>query len=234
MRTPKVLKSLFVVMGLAMLAFTIVSFFAGIFDPVSSGLVLGNFALASIQDTDMSAWEMQDGEENMGGFGQVVYLGLRSQITAYPTLPSETATSFEDLVTLGGDFTFSTGKHFIKILVAPESMQYNPESQGEYPGAKSFSLKGSFIIPGMRADQRAIARILNNSYGILIIPQEDGTRICLGTETRPVHFSPKGKSGQKAADTKVFEFEFTTDSHVPGYNYNGTIPLDGVTLPAIS
>ena len=233
MKTPKIFKFLFLILGCLMAGFCIVQMINGIFDPVSLGLSLANFTVANIQDSDLAEWEMQDGEENMGGFGQVMYLGLRSQITGYPDLPDD-PTSFDEMVTLDGSFTFSSGKHFIKILAAPKSIQITPESQGEYPGTKSFALNGKFTIPGMRNTQRAIARLLNNSYGVLIIPQDDGTRLCFGTENRPVHFTPKGDSGIAPADNKRFEFEFTTDSFVPGFGYNGTIPLDGETLPVIS
>jgi hypothetical protein len=234
MKTPKILQILFIILGVGMLAFSAFQLIHGLFDPTSAGLSLANFTLASIADSELTTFEMTEGEENMGGFTQVAYLGLRSHITGYPTLPSEESTTLEELVALVGDYSFAADKHFIKILAVPGGLQLNPESQGEYPGAKSFKLSGSFIISGMRAKQRAIARLLNNCYGVLIIPEEDGTRLNIGTQMRPVHFTPKGKSGQKAADTKVFEFEFTTDSFVPGYTYNGVIALDGETLPAVS
>lgn len=201
------------------------------FTPVGS---LCNFVIGSILDEEFDSIEMADGEENMGGFTQVAYLGLRSHITAYPTLPDDNATTFEDMVALVGNYTFASNKHFMKILCAPGGLELNPVSQGEYPGAKSFNLKGKFIIPGLGAKNRAFARLLNNSYGVLIIPEEDGTRIAIGTQLRPVHFLPAGKSGIKAADTKIIEYEFMTDSFVPGYTYNGTIPLDGETLPVVS
>jgi len=236
MRTPKILQFLFGIVGIIGLVFMVASFFqAGIIDPGHTSLAFAGFAFSGLADTAFDNFEQNDGDENMGGFGQVAYLALRSHISGYPTIPAPTVpTSLDELVALTGDFSFLTGKHFIKVLVAPGSLFASPESQGEYPGAKSFAIKGGFSIPGMKGTQRAMARILNNSYGVLIVPEEDGSRMCYGSELHPLHFTPKGDSGKKAADTKRFDIEFTTDSFVPGYTYNGTIILDGETLPAVS
>lgn len=236
MRTPKILKFLFAIIGIIGLGFTIAAMFGtGIFDSGGISLAMAGIAYTGLTDTAFDDFEPNDGDENMGGFGQVAYLALRSHISGYPTIPAPSVpTGLDELVALTGDFSFNTGKHFIKVLVAPGSLFASPESQGEYPGAKSFAIKGGFSIPGMKGKQRAMARILNNSYGILIVPEEDGTRMCYGSELHPLHFTPKGDSGKKAADTKRFDVEFTTDSFVPGYTYNGTIILDGETLPAVS
>ena len=247
MKTPKIIKGLLFAVGLIVICFSAYQFVGGLFEPAHAGYVMDHivspglanvsyagFSLALIQDADLNAWQMQDGEENMGGFPQVMYLGLRSHITGYPTEPADNATTFDQMVELSGDYAFAQGKHFIKILVAPNSAGFNPEGQGDYPGTKSFKIAGTFVIPGMKNQHRAIARLMNNAYGILIIPQDDGSRLAFGTEGRPVHFLPKGKSGDKPADAKQFTYEFNTDSHVPGFTYKGVIALDGVTLPAVS
>jgi len=231
----KILKALAFMLSAICLVFVTIGILNGSFMDVAGGLSLATIPFAFTNLAEITSVEPNDGDENMGGFGQVMYIGLRSHIATYPTIPAQTTpATMDELVALQGSFTFATDKNFIKVFVAPETLSVDPESQGEYPGAKSFRLKGSFIIPGMKGTQRAMARILNNSYGVVVIPEEDGTRMCYGTELRPVHFTPKGKSGKKAADTKNFEYEFVTDSFVPGYTYNGTIVLDGTTLPAVS
>jgi hypothetical protein len=235
MKTKTIMKTAFGLIGIIGLLFTIASIFSFGPDFGAMSMATIGFAFSSLSDANFNAMEANDGDENMGGYGQVAYLALRSNIATYPTIPeADEPTTFEELVALEGNFTFHSGKHFLKILVAPGSLFVNPESQGEYPGAKSFALKGGFTLAGMKPKARAIARILNNSYGVLIIPEEDGTRMCYGTELHPIHFTPKGDSGKKAADTKRFDFEFAADSFVPGYTYNGSIALDGETLPPIS
>jgi hypothetical protein len=235
MKSSKITKILFIMVALIGTIFTIVSMFSGIFDSGAMSLATIGFAFSGIADTEFDTFEPNDGDENMGGFGQLAYLALRSHVSSYPAIPQpDDPTTLEELVALTGDFGFNTGKHFIPIFVAPGSLFASPESQGEYPGAKSFAIKGGFTIPGMKGKQRAMARIFNNSYGYLVVPQEDGTRMCYGTELHPLHFTPKGDSGKKAADSKRFDVEFATDSFVPGYTYNGVIVLDGSTLPAVS
>lgn len=174
-----------------------------------------------------------DGDEDMGGFTCVAYLGIKKEIASYPTIASDPA-SFDQMVDLVGNYAMVQGKHFYKILCTPGSAQLNPESQGENVGSKSFKLGGSFIVPGFKNKNRALARMLNNGSGVLIFLDDSGERISIGTEGRPVTFKPKGKSGGKASDSKEFVYDFETDSHIPGFSYNGTIILDAETLPAIS
>lgn len=175
----------------------------------------------------------EDGEENMGGFGVVAYLALHSDITGWPTEHSSPE-DLADMVALHGGFTMAASKYFLKILVPPDTLVNDPEGQGE-AGGRSFKNKGKFFIPGLDPDTRGLARRLNNSRGVIIIPTDDGYRLMIGSETRPAQFSPSGKSGAKAADAKGFEFNYEADSFAPGHTYNGAIVLSGsLTLPAIS
>lgn len=197
--------------------------------PVGLGTGLAfNFAALTVDAS--IGW--QDGDEDMGGYGVTAYLGLYSHIETWPTIPAN-PTTMAELVTLVGNFVMATNKHFIKVKLAPNSLELNPESQGENVGQKSFNIKGSFIFAGSKSEQRAYARMLNNASGCLIIP-DGNERICVGSEDRPITFKPKGKSGKKATDAKEFVYEFETDSFVPGYTYNGTVILDTETLPEIS
>ena len=80
-----------------------------------------------------------------------------------------------------------------------------------------------------------VQHYLNNNFGVIIIPQEDGSRLVFGDELRPLQFTAiKGDSGKTAKDPKKFDYEFKTDSFTPGYSYDGPIELDGVTIPALS
>jgi hypothetical protein len=232
------LKPILFIVSILLLAVCMASHFSGIdlnfcgidFGPVT-GVGMAAFNLTSLtMPENMGA---QDGDEDMGGFNSVGYLALRSHIATYPSLPSD-PTTLEEMVTLEGNYTLNNAKYFMKLYMNSDSVSANPESQGEGVGNKSFGIKGNFMIAGFSDNVRGAARLLNNASGVLILVNEDGTRTSFGTEGRPVTFKPKGKSGSKAADSKGFECEFTTDSFVPGFTYNGEIPLDGTTLPAIS
>lgn len=237
MKSAKIIKFLFVIVGLLLLGQTAYEF---LFNGITAGAIgtlggsLANFSMTGIPNADLKKIGLVDGTEDMGGFGCTAYLAFRQHITGYPTLPSETPTSLEELCVLLGNYSLATGKNFMEVTVPPETMQINPESQGEHVGAKSFKSKGEIFIPGFSKVSAAIARLLNNSYGVLIIPQEDGTRIALGSELHPLKFIPKGKSGVKTLDAKGFTFEFEFDSFLPIAYYEGEIVLDGSTLPAVS
>ncbi len=176
-----------------------------------------------------------DGREAMGGYTSVAYLALKSDIATWPTEPNiETATNVNQLAKLIGNFTMAQSKYFYRVYVKPGTSQFQPEGQGEV-GGKSFKPKGQFFIPGIDDASMGLARMLNNKFGVLILPDPDGHhRICVGTEALPCEFKPTGDSGQKAADAKGFTFAFETDSFAPGWIYEGSIPLSGSTLSGVS
>lgn len=225
-----VLSALMLIAGIAAMCSGLDLSFLGIGPEAIIGPSLAFNLTAMTMPEKMGA---EDGDEDMGGFGSVAYFALRSHIASYPTL-SDDPTTLDEMVTLDGSYTMNTNKHFLKIYMNPDSVSANPESQGDGIGNKSFGIKGGFMIAGFSDNVRGAARLLNNASGILIFVNEDGTRTAFGTEQRPVTFKPKGKSGSKAADAKGFECEFTTDSFVPGYTYEGEIVLDNETLPGVS
>jgi len=179
-----------------------------------------------------SATGYNDGEEHMGGNGVVAYIALMSEIATWPSEDSSPST-LDETVLLSGNFAMVAGKYFIKVLVPPNTLTDDSEGQGE-PGGRSFKNKGIFKLPGKDATNRGLARRLNNARGVIIIPNDQGYRILYGSETHPVQFMPSGVSGSNAADFRGFEYNWECDSHAPGHTYNGTIPLSGSTLPAIS
>ena len=203
-------------------------------DVLSPGLVGGiNYAFAwgSLVMPAQAGYE--DGVENMGGFGILAYIALYDDIDVWPT-EVETPTTLAEMVELEGNFTMKASKYFLKVYVSPNTLDLNPEGQGE-AGGRSFKPKGSFLFPTFSATNRGLSRRLNNARGVLIIPDDTGNfRHLLGSETRPVFFKPSGTSGKNAADPKGFNFDFDCDSFAPTYTYNGTIALNGETLPVIS
>jgi hypothetical protein len=102
-------------------------------------------------------------------------------------------------------------------------------------GGKSYAPKGEFFIPGIEPQSMGLARLLNNKFGVVVLPDADGKhRIWVGTGSLPCEFKPSGDSGAKAADVKGFKFEFSTDSFAPGWIYEGPIPLSGSTVVGVS
>lgn len=179
-----------------------------------------------------------DGREAMGGYGSVLYLALHKDISAtgWPAQPDiEAVTNVNELALLSGSFTMEDGMYFYKVKVKPGSLKVTPEGQGEV-GGHSFRQKGEFFIPGIDADTAGIARLLNNMYGVVIIPDQGGNfRTCYGTYDLPCEFAISGDSGASASDAKGITVSFECDSFVPGWIYNGIIPLSATeTVEAVS
>jgi hypothetical protein len=176
-----------------------------------------------------------DGREAMGGYTMKAYLILDKDIDTYPGKPDiETVTETSDLAKLTSSVVMSAGKYAYEVLVKPQTTKFTASGQGE-TGGKSFQPKIAFFIPGIDDYTMGLARMLNNMFGHLIIPDADGKhRIWIGEEGLPCEFKPSADSGAKAADVKGFTFEATTDSFAPGWIYEGDIPLSGSTLPGVS
>lgn len=166
-------------------------------------------------------WE--DGSENMGGFRNYLYLIPISHIQTEATLPASPSTSAE-MVTLSGSHTLVDGKYWKKVYATTGSVKYTPENQGEIDG-QSFKQKGAFLFPGSGDDVNALARLVNNGNFILILVEENGKRVQVGSKGHPARIKPAPDFGAAAADRKGFNFEFEADSFVAALRYNGTIPL---------
>jgi hypothetical protein len=177
--------------------------------------------------------EFTEGSENMGGFGMTGYLALRSHIDTYPTEDTSN-TDVGSLVKLIGSYTFITDRNFITLDFVPGTVKVTPEGQGEYVGGKSFRIKGEAFLATTGINQRGYARLLNNSFGVLILIRDDGSRVAFGTYQRPLEFKTSPDFGGKAADKNGILISFESDSFVPGYEYYGDIVLSGSTLPSIS
>lgn len=182
------------------------------------------------QPTDMT---FIDGTENMGGFGSVAYLALRSHIASYPE-ESTDHSSIENLAKLVGDYGFNQGKNFITLDCIPQTVGLKADGQGEYVGSQSYAIKGEFMISGTGAAAKGYARLLNNQYGVLILVNDNGERIAVGSYQRPCRFKVSVEEGTKPSDAKALKVEFSADSFVPGHIYEGAIVLSGTTIPAVS
>ncbi len=212
----------------------------GSIDPFSivmgAGAIKATIFFMGINMTDLGQpgdLEFIEGTENMGGFGMTGYLALRSHIDTYPTEETD-HTNIGNLVKLIGDYVFITARNFITLDFVPGTIKVTPEGQGEHVGGKSFRIKGEAFLAATGINQRGYARLLNNSYGILILIRDDGSRVAFGSYQRPLEFKANPDFGGKAADKNGIMISFESDSFVPGYEYYGTIPLSGTSLPQIS
>ncbi len=200
-----------------------VNFLADNFNP--GGLVFATFSATAL------TWS--DGTENMGGFENYIDIIPISDIDTEAKLPANPVTD-EDHVTIDGSHTLKSEKYWKRVYVTPNTLKYTPENQGEIDG-QSFKQKGAFFHPGSSDAVNAFARQVNNGNFLLMLHEENGQRIQVGSVGHPARLKPSPDFGMAAADRKGFNFEFEADAFVPAVRYKGTIPLSALeTEPAIS
>jgi hypothetical protein len=221
----QIFKGFAVIFSLIMIAFFVSSCFAGAPDPTSAVLAMA----PPFSFHDMN-WD--DEPENMGGFQIGCYLALTRDIETYPALTANPVTD-DEAVTMLGNYAMKPDKFFVYVYTTPDTLSLKPENQGEVDG-KSFKLKGELFYPGTKTECMAFARKINNARGVLIAIDNDGERVIIGDKGHPVYFTPSLDWGKKAADRRGMTIAFESDSFCPGYKYNGTIPLDGSVVEAIS
>lgn len=215
--------SMFVNADVYQLALDPVNFLADNFNP--AGVSIAAFSAAAL------LWE--DGTENMGGFRNYLYLIPVNHIATEAELVDNPTTDAEH-VTLVGDHTLVASKYFKKIYATPNTVKLTPEPQGETDG-QSFKPKGEFFFPGSGDGVNALARQVNNGNFVIILIEENGRRIQVGSKGHPARLKPAPDMGMAASDRKGFKFEFESDSFVAVLRYNGAIVLsESETEPAIS
>ncbi|KKU87399.1 MAG: hypothetical protein UY18_C0036G0002 [Microgenomates group bacterium GW2011_GWF2_47_9] len=190
--------------------------------PMPAGLMFFNF-------TDL---EWNDSLENMGGFTSIAYFAPLQDIETFPTLKATPATD-EEFVVMTGHYVMKATKFFVAVYVTPETASLAANNQGETDG-QSFRLEGEIFYPGSKTECKAFARKLNNTRGVLILVDPDGDRTVVGTKEFPCYFKPNLNYGKAAADRKGLTIAFYQNHFAPGLEYNGSIPLDGSLVPAIS
>ena len=176
--------------------------------------------------------EWNDSLENMGGFTSVAFFAPLQDIQTFPSLKENPSTDAE-FVRLIGNFIMEAQKYFIAVYVTPETASLAATNQGEIDG-QSFRMEGEFFYPGSKTDCRAFARKINNTRGVIILVDPDGDRTVIGTDKFPCYFKPTLNFGKAAADRKGLTVQFFQNHFAPGLEYNGSIPLDGSLIPAIS
>lgn len=170
---------------------------------------------------------------NIGGFTIECYIIEVDNIDTEAVVAAA-PTDYSEMVTLVGNHILVALKNFAKVYVTPRTLSNISETQGEIDG-KSFKPTGEFFYPGSKAEAMGFAAKIKDSNIILIaIDPNDGNRTQFGNKLLPVFVSPRVEFGAAAPDRRGVFCAFECDSLVPGYIYNGSIPLDSETLPPIS
>ena len=156
------------------------------------------------------------GNDNMGGFKDVIGFVPASSVSEVPTLPVITDASLDaDFVTAAGEFVFKTNGETPKVIVCTEAtVKFASANQGEIEG-QSFAQSGEFFKAGSSVEVAAFARQVNNVPGYLILEDMSGKQIIVGQKGLPCHIKPDYDGGQKRVDRRGSKFTFACDSVAP-------------------
>ena len=136
--------------------------------------------------------------ENLAGLGEVVYIGLRGDLTA--------ALSATDNVYAAP--VFKDGKGLYKFDLKEESQKVAGESQGK---RKGFNITGTMVFDGVDAKVSKILRALNNLDWFAIFPDPSGDAQILYDPNKKVRIDSGGATtdtGAAASDDRISTVNF--------------------------
>lgn len=177
------------------------------------------------------------GQKKLPGIRDYVYATSKRDILTYPAV-SDTPKSLTEAVQATGDFTLAADKYFYKVGIVKDNGKIEVENQGT-DGAKTFSNKATFAIPGTEEDASGFIDQMNNDEMIFLVPQRNGKFRIIGSEDFTPELSLKQDTGAAATDANTTTIEATaTDLH-PAPFYTGKIhtadgDIDGSTGKAVA
>ena len=163
--------------------------------------------------------------ENVPGVSPInIFACPVSEFETIIALPAKDAvTSLEEAATIAGPHTFATGKGFFKISVLPETGMVESAAEGE-KGSKSITNTFSGTLPNITAKSKGFIRKYQNVPMIFIIPQLNGDKVQLGSETSPAFMTEATPStGAAAGDVVGIPVKFADVQGCPAPVYTGTI-----------
>jgi hypothetical protein len=167
---------------------------------------------------------LADGQ-NMGGIAQVVYFGLHSEVSAWPTKPTGAAT-FALNGALTGDLVMAAGKKLYELYITDDTGEFRIEPVGEKDG-KSFVLHLNLFHPGLHEAILGFINASKNENLVFIVPDNNGAKFIMGDALRPATFEGPGDgqgTGKETAARRGIGMEFTYKT-ANVYQYKGNVPL---------
>lgn len=172
------------------------------------------------------------GQKKLPGIRDHVLATSKRDILGYPVV-TDTPKSLTEAVQATGDFTLAADKYFYKVGIVKDNGKIEVENQGT-DGAKTFSNKVTFAIPGTEEEATGFIDQMNNDEMIFLVPQRNGKYRIIGSEDFSPELSLKQDTGATATDANTTTVEATaTDLH-PAPFYTGKIhtadgDIDGAT-----
>ena len=139
--------------------------------------------------------------ENLAGLGEVVYVGLKSDLDpANPMVATDNTYS-------GPKFT-GTGKGLYKFELKEEAQKIAGESQGK---RKGYNITGTMVFDGVDKKTSKILRALNNLDWFAIFPDPSGDAQILYDANKKIRIESGGATtdtGAAASDDRVSTVNF--------------------------
>jgi hypothetical protein len=137
--------------------------------------------------------------ENLAGLGEVVYIGLRGDLSAPLTATDNTYAT---------PAFAGTGKGLYKFDLKEESQKIAAESQGK---RKGYNITGTIVFDGVDKKTSKILRALNNLDWFAIFPDPSGDAQILYDANKKIRIDQGGATtdtGAAAADERTSTVNF--------------------------
>lgn len=169
------------------------------------------------------------GKKSMPGTRAYVYFIKKSNIVAWPTVQTSTATSLAEAATLKGNFTLASDKTWNKIELIPNQQQLQCEQAGQW-GSYIFKNTGTFVVPGTEEEVTGLASQLNNDNCVFLVPQRNGKFRLLGNEAYDCIVKPSLDTGKSSDDTNATTLTVEVEDELAAPFYPGDIITSDGTI----
>ena len=162
----------------------------------------------------------------------------RVNILSFPKVQGDAAEKLEDVAVIKSNFVLAEGVKFVKIDLVEGESEPTCENQGN-EGAKSFSNKVAFVLPGTQKKVTGLISKLNNDDVIFLYPQRDGAIRVIGNEMFRVQLELGQSAGKQVTDSSQSTITASVSDINPAPFYEGTFEtedgkIDGKTDTIVS
>ena len=189
-----------------------------------SGFAMAYFPFAAVGHTD--------GESNMPGTRITAYFCPIAGITTFPSRVAVPTTN-DERIRLQGTYVCAAQMNFVALYLSYKSGTFKAEPVGDIDGG-AYNLSAELFHPGSKDEVAGFAAAILNTPGVLILIEENGERLVMGSDIHPCYIKGAFDLGKATPDRKGFTFTAESISDNPLTRYHGVIPISGSSVPAIS
>lgn len=169
------------------------------------------------------------GQASLPGVRDHAYMIRRSDITQWPTIPGNAATSLDKVAVYSGNFVLAAEKEFIRFDLVPNESEPTSEQVGTF-GSYHFENKITLVLPGTGAKVTGLISEINNDDMVILVPQRDGKIRVFGNEMFQVVVKPSQAWGKGSSDANTTTIEVTAEDMYATPFYPGNFETSAGTL----